>query len=52
MSAHAVGHMKLAAETIAAIYKERWQIEKFFKAQKQSMDRPIVLIASHETPAS
>lgn len=30
-------HMKLAAKTIAAIYKERWQIELFFKALKQSM---------------
>jgi hypothetical protein len=30
-------HMKLAAATIAAIYKERWQIELFFKALKQSM---------------
>ena len=30
-------NMKLAASTIAAIYKERWQIELFFKAIKQSM---------------
>jgi hypothetical protein len=30
-------HMKLASETIAAVYKERWQIELFFKALKQSM---------------
>lgn len=30
-------HMKLAAKTVAAIYKERWQIELFFKALKQSM---------------
>jgi len=30
-------HMKLAASTIAAIYKERWQIELFFKALKQSL---------------
>ena len=30
-------NMKLAASTIAAIYKERWQIELFFKALKQSM---------------
>lgn len=28
---------KLAASTIAAIYKERWQIELFFKALKQSL---------------
>jgi hypothetical protein len=30
-------NMKLAASTIAAIYKERWQIELFFKALKQSL---------------
>lgn len=30
-------HRKLAASTIAAIYKERWQIELFFKALKQSL---------------
>jgi len=30
-------HLKLAASTIAAIYKERWQIELFFKAIKQSL---------------
>jgi hypothetical protein len=30
-------NMKLAASTIAAIYKERWQIELFFKSLKQSM---------------
>lgn len=30
-------NMKLAAATIAAIYKERWQIELFFKALKQSL---------------
>ena len=30
-------NFKLAAATIAAIYKERWQIELFFKALKQSM---------------
>jgi hypothetical protein len=28
-------HLKLAASTIAAIYKDRWQIELFFKAIKQ-----------------
>lgn len=28
-------HMDLAASTIAAIYKDRWQIELFFKALKQ-----------------
>ena len=30
-------NMKLAAQTIARIYKERWQIELFFKALKQGM---------------
>ncbi|MCW5981189.1 MAG: transposase [Bryobacteraceae bacterium] len=29
--------LRLAARTIAAIYKERWQIELFFKALKQSL---------------
>jgi diacylglycerol kinase len=29
--------LKLAASTIAAIYKDRWQIELFFKALKQSL---------------
>ena len=30
-------HRKLAATAIAAIYKDRWQIELFFKAIKQSL---------------
>lgn len=30
-------HLKLAATTIAAIYKERWAIELFFKALKQGL---------------
>ena len=30
-------HLKLAAGTIAAVYKERWHIELFFKALKQSL---------------
>lgn len=30
-------HLDLAAATIAAIYKERWQIELFFRALKQSL---------------
>jgi hypothetical protein len=30
-------HLKLAAATIAAIYKERWAIELFFKALKQGL---------------
>jgi hypothetical protein len=30
-------NLKLAASTIAAIYRDRWQIELFFKAIKQSL---------------
>jgi len=30
-------HFKLAATTIAAIYKDRWQVELFFKAIKQNL---------------
>jgi hypothetical protein len=30
-------HMEFAASTIAAIYKQRWQIELFFKALKQNL---------------
>ena len=30
-------HMGLAAATIAAVYQERWQIELFFRALKQSL---------------
>lgn len=30
-------HPKLAASTVAAIYKDRWQIELFFKALKQNL---------------
>ena len=30
-------HMKLAAATVAEVYKQRWQIELFFKALKQSL---------------
>jgi len=30
-------HPRLAASTVAAVYKERWQIELFFKAIKQSL---------------
>jgi len=30
-------HMDFAASTISGIYKERWQIELFFKAIKQNL---------------
>jgi hypothetical protein len=30
-------HLKFGASTIAAIYKERWQVELFFKALKQNL---------------
>jgi hypothetical protein len=30
-------HLKLAAATVAEVYKQRWQIELFFKALKQSL---------------
>ena len=30
-------HLKLSASTIAAVYKERWQVELFFKAIKQNL---------------
>ena len=30
-------HLELSAATVAAIYKERWQIELFFRALKQSL---------------
>jgi IS4 transposase len=30
-------HQKLAASTIAAIYKDRWQIESFFRELKQNL---------------
>ena len=35
--AFVTNELKLAASTIAAIYKDRWQIELFFKAIKQSL---------------
>ena len=30
-------HMQFGATTVAAIYKDRWQIELFFKALKQNL---------------
>jgi hypothetical protein len=30
-------HLKLAAATVAAVYRERWQIEQFLRALKQSL---------------
>lgn len=35
--AFVTNNLKLAASTIAAIYRDRWQIELFFKALKQSL---------------
>ena len=36
-------HLKLGASTIAAVYKDRWQIELFFKALKQNLKvKPFV----------
>lgn len=35
--AFVTNNLKLAAATIAAIYKDRWQIELFFKAIKQNL---------------
>lgn len=35
--AFVTNHPKLAASTISAIYRDRWQIELFFKAIKQSL---------------
>ncbi len=35
--AFVTNNLKLAASTIAAIYRDRWQIELFFKAIKQSL---------------
>jgi len=40
-------HLRLAASTIAAIYRDRWQIELFFKAIKQSL-RIKVFIGTSE----
>lgn len=34
---YVTNHLRLAAATIAAIYKDRWQIELFFKALKQNL---------------
>jgi IS4 transposase len=30
-------HLKLAAETVARVYRDRWQIELMFKSLKQSL---------------
>jgi IS4 transposase len=30
-------HLRLAASTVAAVYRERWQVEQFFRALKQSL---------------
>lgn len=40
-------NLTLAASTIAAIYKERWQIELFFKALKQNLKIKIFVGTSY-----
>lgn len=41
-------HFQLAASTIAAIYKDRWQVELFFKAIKQNLKiKPFVGISKN-----
>jgi hypothetical protein len=30
-------HLRLVASTVAAVYWERWQVEQFFRALKQSL---------------
>jgi IS4 transposase len=30
-------HLWLAASTVAAVYRERWQVQQFFRALKQSL---------------
>jgi hypothetical protein len=37
MMVFVTNHLTLAAGTVAAVYKERWQVELFFKALKQSL---------------
>jgi hypothetical protein len=41
-------NFKLAASTIAAIYKDRWQIELFFKAIKQNLKVKTFLVTSEK----
>jgi len=45
-------NFKLAAATITAIYKERWQIELFFKAIKQNLKVKSFLGASENAVKS
>ena len=37
LSGPGTNHLKLAAATIAAIYKDRWRIETFFRDLKQNL---------------
>src|SRR5213592_1378314 len=39
-------HLKFGATTIAAIYKDRWKVELFFKAIKQNLKIKTFLGAS------
>jgi hypothetical protein len=46
-------HLGLAASTIAAIYKERWQIEIFFKTLKQNLKiKTFVGCSANRSPDS
>ena len=44
-------HLEFAASTIAAIYKDRWEIELFFKALKQNLQGQDVRGHERERPA-
>jgi len=37
ISVFLTNHLELAAATVAVIHKERWQIELFFRAFRQSL---------------
>ena len=45
-------NMKLAASTIAAVYKERWQIEIFFKMLKQNLKVKTFVGSQFYSPSS
>jgi IS4 transposase len=41
-------HLKFGATTISGIYKDRWQIELFFKAVKQDLKVKIFVGTSYK----